>query len=236
MIGIIGAMQEEVNEILALANCITKIEINKNVFYQAKIADNDVVIVLSGIGKTLSTISTTLLLTKFDIDIVINIGTAGGLKKDQEVLDIVVCDRLAYHDYDMYVEHWDYKKGFDYNKAVYNADQKLIEIFKDLANTNHDRIWIGPAVSGDMFVNKKSQVTKILKEYPEALCSEMEAASIAQTCNQFDIPFIIIRSLSDITVNEGNDVTFDEYVSKASVRSAKYTKLFIEKYQTLTKK
>ncbi len=228
MIGIIGAMQEEVNEILALCENIEELTIHKNKFYKAKLNGNDVVVVLSGIGKVLSSISTTLLLQNFEIEGVINIGTAGGLQKGQKVLDVVVSDKVCYHDYDLYVEHWSYRKGFDYEPALFKADSNYINIVKKIIEDNNDRVWIGPTVSGDMFVNKQSQIDKILSEYPEALCSEMEAASIAQTCEIFDTPFVIIRSLSDITVEEGNDLTFDEYVSKASVRSAYYTAKFID--------
>ena len=100
MIGIIGAMQEEVSALLNKAEITKKNKLLDTVFYEGVIEGKEVVILQGGIGKVNSAICVSLLLTNYDIDYVINIGSAGGLKQEQNVGDVVVSNAVAYHDVD----------------------------------------------------------------------------------------------------------------------------------------
>ena len=80
---------------------------------------------------------------------------------------------------------------------------------------------IGLIASGDQFISSPSQFERVKKDFPSAICVEMEAASVAQTCHIYQAPFIIVRSLSDIYQKGDNNIQFDEYIEKASVASAK---------------
>jgi adenosylhomocysteine nucleosidase len=169
--------------------------------------------------------STTILFENFDIEGVVNIGTAGGLREDQEVLDVVISNIVAHHDMDISV--FGYPLGFDQDYTAYKADDKYIEIMKNIIE-KEDRVFIGNIASGDSFIHREDQIELINKNFPGALCAEMEAAGIAQVCKHYKKPFIVIRSLSDITIKEGNDLDFNTYVSLASKRSALWCEKFIE--------
>lgn len=227
MIGIIGAMDVEVTEIKKLMTDIKQVTIHGIDFTTGRLSNHEVVLVLSDIAKVNAAIRTTLLLTKFDIEGVINIGTAGGLMTNQKVLDVVVSTKVAHHDWDIYADNW--PKGFNQTKTCYTADPHYVAIMQSIIEENNDKVWVGPIASGDMFVSKDFQVEKIKKEFPEALCAEMEAAAVAQTCRLFECPFVVIRSLSDVTLSPNNEMDFDTYVAKASERSAIWCQKFVEK-------
>ncbi len=228
MIAIIGAMQEEVNEMLALVEAYQEVKKHNVTFYEAKIHQKDVVIVLSGIGKVNAAISTTVLLQSYPIKHVINIGTAGGLKEDENELDIIVSTKVAQFDIDVPGENW--VRSFSNDKLTYACDSKLVELTKDiLSDMTDSRVFTGPIVTSDMFIYQKEQVQLIQTYYPEALCAEMEAGAVAQVCRHFNTPFIVVRSLSDITIKEDNHLSFDEYIVLASKRSAKLCSEFVKR-------
>ena len=225
MIGFIGAMDEEINELLKLMDNYEKKIISNMDFYKGKLSGVDVIITKSGVGKVYAAMCTTILLENFDISGVVNIGTAGGLSHDEQVLDVVISDKVAHHDMDVSVFGW--PLGFEQDKTCYKANDDYIKIMKKIIE-KEDRVFIGNIASGDSFIHRDDQIDLINKNFPNALCAEMEAAGVAQVCKHYDIPFIVIRSLSDITVKEGNDLDFNTYVSLASKRSAVWCKKFIK--------
>lgn len=101
MLGIIGAMPEEVNELLKLMDVEEEKEDSGYKFYKGKLGQKETVVVQGGIGKVNATISATLLVRDFDIDHVVNIGTAGGLSQEEEVGDIVISEKVVHHDFDL---------------------------------------------------------------------------------------------------------------------------------------
>ena len=218
MIAIIGAMQEEVNEITALMENKETKTIHSVVFATGLLNQVPVVVLLSGIGKAAAAMTTAMCLENFNVEGIVNIGTAGGLKEQQEVLDVVVSSKVTYHDLDLTV--FGYPQSFSNQRFVYEADARYIEAFKTVIGKS--RHWIGPVVSGDQFISRREQVDLILKNYPEAICAEMEGAAVAQVAAGYHIPFVILRSLSDITVRNENHITFEEYLIKASQRSARW--------------
>lgn len=219
MLGIIGAMSEEVNELVKLMQVEEEKEDSGYKFYKGYLGKKETVVVQGGIGKVNATISATLLIRDFDIDHVINIGTAGGIRADEEVGDIVISRKIVHHDFDLtgfgraYGEVPGFGVGFD-------ADAKMIELCQKILKANHARAYTGLIASGDAFIHTKAQVEKILTHFPDAMCAEMEAASIAQVCTVFHKPFIITRGLSDIYNKGNNAIQFDEYLKKAAAVSA----------------
>ena len=219
MIAIIGAMDEEVNALLQLMENV-RVELIGNVnFYHGILNSKDVVLFKSGVGLSMAAMSTSICLSHYSIDGVINIGTAGGLKDNQNVLDIVVSDKITYHDFDItpFGNTRDFSSN---NRYVFKSDESYIQKFKELERNNN--VWIGAIVSGNQFIHSNEQVNTITQYFPEALAVEMEGAAIAHVCNEFKIPFIVIRSISDLVKNPKNEMTFDEYLLKASERSAKF--------------
>ncbi len=233
MIAIIGAMNEEVKAITDRMSEVKEEVINNVTFYRGLMSGKEVVVMLSGIGKVKAAISTCNLFTHYDVEAVVNIGTAGGLSDQQKTLDVVVSTAVAPHDFDGPGNSGIFTKGMDQNPLAFSADSKLIELVTKIIDVN-DRVFVGEIVSGDMFIYKNEQVEKITREFPNALCAEMEAASVGEVCTHYNKPFVVIRSLSDVAVVEGSEMHFDEYVVLASERSAIWCQKFVEEYKNTT--
>lgn len=219
MIGIIGAMEQEVNALKELMRVRKSNTIHGYIYYCGTISDKDVVLVQGGIGKVNATISTTLLLTNYDIDFVINIGSAGGLKSFQNVGDVIISNKVVHHDVDVTAF------GREYGQVpglptYFEADYELLNIVKSILSQNNIRSHVGLIASGDQFISRSNQVESIINHFPEAMCSEMEAASVAQVCHVFHKRFIITRSLSDVYNKGDSSIQFDEYLKEASKNSA----------------
>ncbi len=219
MIAIIGAMDEEVSALLNLMDNVRVESIGNVNFYHGTLNSKEVVLFKSGIGLSMAAMSTSICLSHYSIEGVINIGTAGGLKDNQQVLDIVVSDKITYHDFDI-TPFGNTRDFSNKNRYVFNSNEIFVEKFKSL--NKDERVWIGPLVSGNQFIYNDEQINTITKHFPEALAVEMEGAAIAHVCSEFKCPFIVIRSISDLVRNPKNEMTFDEYLHKASERSAKF--------------
>lgn len=227
MIGIIGAMAEEVNALKKLMTVTSISEKQGYLYYLGTIDDKDIVLVQGGIGKVNATISATLLLTNYDVDFVINIGSAGGLKLYQNVGDVVISDRTVHHDVD--VTAFGRELGQVPGLPTYfEADKELLSLVEQVLREKNINSHIGLIASGDQFVSRKNQVENILKYFPNAMCSDMEAASVAQVCYVFNKRFIITRSLSDVFNKGDSSIQFDEYLKKASQNSAYMCKELIK--------
>ncbi|MFR7591391.1 MAG: 5'-methylthioadenosine/adenosylhomocysteine nucleosidase [Longibaculum sp.] len=220
MIGIIGAMAEEVEEIKKLMSIEEQKEIQDYLFYVGKMNQKDVVLLQGGIGKVNAAVATTLLLSHYDIDCVINIGSAGGLSLEQNVGDVVISSEVVHYDVDVtaFQRELGEVPGMP---RFFVPDQDLLKRVKDILSQLHMVSHIGLIASGDQFVSREDQVQKIKHDFPQAMCVEMEAAAIAQVCYVFHKKFIITRSLSDIFNKGENHIQFDEYLKKASQASAK---------------
>jgi len=217
-IGIIGAMEEE---ILLLKNKMS----NKKEWTEAKadfiegqIGEVEVVLVRCGIGKVNAALTTTLLLAKHDIDLIVNTGSAGGIGAGLHVGDVVIASEMAYHDVDATV--FGYSIGqVPQMPARYIANQRTIEKTITAAKKTGLTPVKGLIVTSDSFIASQAQTDVILSNFPDALASEMEGAAIAQVCYQFDVPFVIIRAMSDVADEEAG-VSFDEFIIEAGKKSA----------------
>ena len=230
MIAILGAMEIEMNAVLQYVNITKQFENNGLPIYEGDINGKDVVLSLSGVGGNKASMMMTQILERYDVDYVINIGTAGGLKEYENVLDVVISQRVLKHDFDT-DGVYELALGFhDENPLIRHADARLIELSTNIMQNFTDAtIYIGDIVSGDKFIYKDEDVAYIINNFNTALCADMESASIGDVCTFYKTPFIIIRSLSDIAVKEGNELQFGEYVERASTRSADFVKMLVEK-------
>lgn len=215
MILIIGAMDEEVN---ALKSCMSTVSesIFQNVqLFEGVLSNKKVVVARSGVGKVNAAYTATTLIHHFNPDLVINIGSAGGLKEGQVVGDIVVATKLQYHDFDIGPDTPSDSR-FIFTPSEKHRNQ-TVELLNKLNLSFHE----GLIVSGDQFITKhQSQFTIIGNNFPDAICVEMEAAAIAAVCARTETDFIVLRSLSDVTHDEGNDMDFETYLHIASEKSA----------------
>ncbi len=224
MIAIVGAMEEEVSAILKYLEQAKQVTYQQIVFHEGIMNGKSVVVFQSGVGLVSAAMSLTVCLDHFNISHIINIGTAGGLHPDQKILDLVIPDRLTYHDMD--ITPFGNERNFGpKNRFIFHTDKVLIERFKPLIS--HERVWYGPLVSGNQFVSTDEQLQSIMDHYPQAMACEMEGTALANVANAFNTPIIILRSLSDIVMHPENSMSFSEYLHKASLRSAKLCHDFV---------
>ncbi len=216
-IGIIGAMELEIN---ALRDTLTDTKtsyIDGFTFYEGKIHGISVVVLLSGIGKVSASVSTTLLISHFRPDIVINTGTAGGLG-NTSVYDLVLATEVRHHDVD--VTAFGYEIGQQAQMpSAYLPDKKWFDIAKSVAEKHSNQLHCGLVVSGDAFISDPAKLQQIQNNFPQAQAVEMEAAAIAQTCYLLKTPFIMLRAISD-KAGEGNAVSYEKFVAEAGKLSA----------------
>ena len=217
-------MQEEFEEIQnIMKNCDEK-RIKEISFITGKIEGQNCVIVQSGIGKVNSARVTQMMIDNFDIEYIMNLGAAGALNPMLKIGDIVIGDELVQHDFD--ITAFGHAKGYitGVGDRVY-SDKYLIEKFENAIENLEDRdyeIKTGTIASGDVFCTEIEMKNQIYANF-KADCVEMEGAAIAQVSYLNNIPFIVIRSISD-TPNGNNAITFDEFVELASKRCARIIK------------
>ncbi|WP_158737508.1 5'-methylthioadenosine/S-adenosylhomocysteine nucleosidase [Alteribacillus sp. YIM 98480] len=217
-IAVIGAMDEEVELLIDhLGNRIEE-EIGGSFFYSGYIQGHEIILVKSGIGKVNAAISTSILLEKFQPDAVINTGSAGGFNPALNVGDLVISKEVRYNDVDATVFGYEFGQ-VPQMPAKYEADDTLVQIAKKCAINEKLTTLEGLVVSGDSFMSDDSRVAFLKNTFVEPQCAEMEAGAIAQVCYRFNVPFVIIRSLSDIAGQDAKQ-SYDQFLKKASVHSA----------------
>ena len=226
-IGIITAMSEEFDVIYELMQEISVLKKYNLDIFCGLINNKEVVLVRCGAGKVNSARTTQILIDNFDIQYIINVGVAGSLNDNLEIGDIVIGNKLVQHDFDItagghpkgYISK-ELGREFFSNENLIRKCEKIIK--EDLKEIN---IKIGTIATGDVFCNKVSMKEEVVKEFG-ADCIEMEGAAIAQVCKLCNIPFIVIRSISD-KPNGHNEVDFEKYVVSSSKRYQKLIKLLI---------
>ena len=193
MIGIIGAMDEEISVILSEMNNISEYNINNIKFYKGKIYDKDLVLVKSGIGMVNASIITTLLIKEFDVNKILFSGVAGSLNKNINVGDIVIADSLVEYMFDATEFGYEIGQIPRMENSVFKSENLLNKIRDILKN---DSIFYGKILSGDKFVSNLEEKEKIGKKF-DALAVDMESAAVAHCAYILGVEFAIIRSISD---------------------------------------
>lgn len=228
-IGIIVAMQEELEEILNIMTEKNKKSIYNVEYIEGKISDKNIVIVKSGVGKVNAARVTQMLIDIMKVDTIINVGSAGAINPKLNIGDIVIADKLVQHDFD--ITAFNHKKGYITGVGDYiYCTEKLINEFSKIINdikSEEYNIKIGTIASGDIFCTDSNMKQTIYSEF-DADCVEMEGAAVAQVCYLDNIPFIVIRSISD-SPNGNNAIDFKEFVSLASKKCAYILRKFFGK-------
>lgn len=224
-VGIIGPMEEEVS---LIANAIEnkKIEVVGNREYVCgTYHDHEIILVKSGIGKVCAALAATVLVDHFKVDILVNSGCAGGIGNGLKIGDIVLSTGLAYHDFDLKI--FGYKRGqVPSYEQYFMADHALIAKAEAVAATLKQEqgfepnIFTGVVLTGDQFISQKQICLDMKQDFPEAQVTEMEGAAVAQVCNDFNVPCLVIRSVSDTAQGDSPEV-FEQFVQLAADNSAK---------------
>ena len=202
-IGIISAMDNEIDLLLKEA-VIDRVDTVADVEYHVgSLRGQPVVITRSGIGKIRAASGVTTMLNNYLISKVIFTGIAGGVADEPQVLDEVVATRLVEHDYGI-LSNDGFKwrsgdPGFGNEPGVYyDCDPQLIQLAYDAAVeiVGKDHVFKGTVATGDQFIANSEYVQKLLSDYDAYAC-EMEGAAAAVVCIKYEIPFVVIRALSD---------------------------------------
>ncbi|GIQ68314.1 5'-methylthioadenosine/S-adenosylhomocysteine nucleosidase [Xylanibacillus composti] len=217
-VGIIGAMKEEI-ELLRQAMQLDRVIEHAGItFLQGKLHDRDVIVCQSGVGKVNAAVCTQLLIDRFHVQAILFTGVAGALDPSMDIGDIVISRDCMQHDMD--ASPLGFAKGeIPYApRSVFAADARLIEIAEQVGQARFPgRMRVGRVLSGDQFIADRAVVEKLHRDMGGS-CTEMEGAAVAQVCDMNDIPFLIIRSMSD-KADGSADVNFAEFTVEASRRS-----------------
>ena len=213
-IGIIGAMESEVHNLIARMEGITYHEKAGRRFAVGTLAGKDAVVVQSGIGKVAAAITAQILIDAFAVDALLNTGMAGGLDPRLAVKDLVIATAALQHDFD--ITAFGHARGFMYGEddqkpTLFVADTVLREKAKAAAAQvlpAGSKAIDGVIASGDIFVDD-STLKAQLRDGFGAAAAEMEGAAIAQTAVANGVPFVILRTISDLAEHQAN-VSFDE--------------------------
>lgn len=224
-VGIIFAMKEELDALKDYLEITNEYEIFELKFYEGIINNIKCILVESGVGKVNAARTTQILIDNMDVDCIFNIGVAGGLDQNLNILDVVIADKLVQHDFD--ITAFNHEKGYIPNVGKFiNCDEYLLNIATKVNPDN--TIKIGTIASGDIFCTDINMSTKINKKF-NALAVEMEGASIAQVCFLNHIPFLVIRSISDIP-GKNNTMVYEEFLTESSKKVASIMKKILENF------
>ena len=224
-IGIIFALKEELDETKKLFKDTIVHSIYELKIYECSNENVTCFLVESGMGKVNAARSTQILIDSMKVDYVLNVGVAGSVSRDINKCDIVVADKLVQHDFDLMP--LGYEKGEVHNVGKYvDCDKELIEFAKIIKMETN--VKIGVIASGDIFVTDEKMGAKINKNFG-AVCVEMEGASVAQVCYLCNIPFLVIRAISDSPYEKNNNITFEEFLKISSHMVSRFIAQLIER-------
>lgn len=219
-IGILGAMDEEVALLKSSLNNVKETQWSHLTFIEGTMHGAQVVLVKCGIGKVAAALATTALVERFSPDYVVNTGSAGGFDANLTIGDLVIGSEIKHHDVDL--THFGYAPGqpaggmpesFMSDNALVDAAEAAAETLTELQHVR------GLICTGDAFIGSDEAVAQLRRKFPDMRAVEMEGAAIAQVCHMLNVPFLVIRSLSDIA-GKTSSVSFKEYLETAAKHSA----------------
>jgi len=225
-IAIMGAMPEEVAPILEKLGSYKTTEYANNKYYEATYKGVDLVIAYSKIGKVFSTLTATTMIQHFGCDKLLFSGVAGGINPTLKIGDLIVANKLSQHDLD--ITAFGHPMGFVPGGSVFvEADKDLIRLSKEVASELGKTVQEGVIATGDQFVHDEKVKDSIVKNF-NADALEMEGGSVAVVCDALDVPFFILRAISD-TADTDASFSFDEFMVSSAIISAEFIMKMVDK-------
>ncbi|MEA3228924.1 MAG: 5'-methylthioadenosine/adenosylhomocysteine nucleosidase [Campylobacterota bacterium] len=218
-IAIMGAMPEEIAPILEKIGEYKTTEYANNRYYEATYKGTELVVAYSKIGKVFSTLTATTMIEHFGCDRLLFSGVAGGINPTLKIGDLIVATKLSQHDLD--ITAFGHPLGFVPGGSVFvDTDKELLELSKTVANELGKTVQEGVIATGDQFIHQESVKENIVKNF-NADALEMEGASVAVVCDALNIPFFILRAISD-TADTDASFSFDEFMESSAIISAEF--------------
>lgn len=218
-LAIMGAMEEEIEPLLANFSDIKVTEFANNKYYEVNYNGIDIVIAYSKIGKVFASLTATTMIEKFGCSKLLFSGVAGAVNPSLKIGDLIVATKLCQHDLD--ITAFGHPFGYVPGGAVYiEADKELIQIASEVAIDKKIKLQEGIIATGDQFVANEERKNWIGSTF-KADALEMEGASVAVVCNALDVPFLILRSISD-SADMDAGFSFDEFLKSSASRSAEF--------------
>lgn len=213
--GIIGAMPSEAELLKGQMEDLCEIKIGRLTFWEGLLCGQDAVIAVCGIGKVNAAITAQMMIDRFEVEAIINTGIAGAVHPDLKVLDVVVSRELCYHDYDQHFLR-DYPPYIDRICASESLVEAAVEAFQQIDHGS-SCCFVGKIASGDQFIGS-SEVKNRIVEQCHPMCVEMEGAAIGHACTMNDVPFVVIRTMSDNADEQAADsaINFEEVAARHS--------------------
>ncbi|MDR0219598.1 MAG: 5'-methylthioadenosine/S-adenosylhomocysteine nucleosidase [Enterobacteriaceae bacterium] len=228
-IAVIGAMEQEVTLLRDQIEGLQTLSRGGCEIYTGKLNGVEIALLKSGIGKVAAALGTTLLIEHCQPDIVINTGSAGGLDPKLKVGDIVVSDEVRYHDADLTA--FGYEPGqMAQCPAAFIADEKLIMLAEKCIQSLELNAVRGLVCSGDAFINGAEPLARIRATFPQVAAVEMEAAAIGHVCHQYNVPFVVVRAISDVADQESH-ISFDEFLVIAAKESTRMVNAMLAEFR-----
>ena len=225
-IAIMGAMPEEIAPILEKLDNYKTTKYADNEYYEATYKGVEIVVAYSKIGKVFSTLTATTMIQHFGCDKLLFSGVAGGINPSLKIGDLIVATKLSQHDLD--ITAFGHPMGFVPGGSVFvETDKNLTELSKVVAKELGKTVQEGIIATGDQFVHDEKVKDKIVKNF-NADALEMEGASVAVVCNALNIPFFILRAISD-TADTDASFSFDEFMESSAIISAEFIMKMVEK-------
>lgn len=235
MVGIISAMQEEIQALLHELQQVTTTEKGMRTYYKGTLFDKKVVLVFSRWGKVASAATTTQLINDFNVKEIIFTGVAGAIHPLLNIGDIVIGKNLYQHDLNAFPFYEKFEIPILKKKFLETNDSaKLLEASNLFLLTYHQFIALddsqlfniqapkvihGDIASGDQFISSIKRIKKLNKKLPTAVCVEMEGAAVAQVCFEYEVPFSIIRVISD-KANDNATIDFPKFANSIASKYA----------------
>ncbi len=225
-LAIMGAMEEEIEPLLAHFENVQVVEFAKNTYYEVQYNGLDMVIAYSKIGKVFASLTAATLIEKFGCDTLLFSGVAGGINPDLKIGDLIIANKLCQHDLD--ITAFGHPNGYVPGGAVFvETSKELNTIAKEVAIENNLKVIEGTIATGDQFVHSNERKAFIETTF-QADALEMEGASVAVVCDALNVPCFILRAISD-TADMDAGFDFDEFLKSSAKNSAEYLIKIIDK-------
>jgi adenosylhomocysteine nucleosidase len=235
MIGIMGAMPQEIDGLLQHMQNPQQHQAGMRTYYSGTLFGQDAVVVFSRWGKVAAATTALHLIHQYGVKQLLFTGVAGAIHTDLNIGDVVVGHRLYQHDMDARPLMQQFEiplLGKTYFETHETARQKSVTAIEQLLqmqqlvhavdaaqlaqyNIKHPKVYVGDIASGDKFFSHTQQKEALLQNLPGIFCVEMEGAAVAQVCFEYEVPFNIVRVISDVA-DDNSHIDFPSFISNVA--------------------